>query len=62
MNLRERLASKNLKPSDLAEASGYSKRFINAIFAGTKHPLPRTAKILASHSKGAFKWTDFYAD
>lgn len=60
VNLRERLEAKNLKPSELAKASGYSKRYINAILAGAKKPLPEAAKVIAAHSKRAFKWTDFY--
>jgi transcriptional regulator with XRE-family HTH domain len=60
VNLRERLESKHMKPSDLAKETGYSKRYINAILAGDRKPTPDTAKKLAAHSKRAFKWTDFY--
>ena len=60
IDLRERLRAKKMTSRSLATASGYTQRYINAILSRKKIPLPDAAQVIASHSKGAFRWTDFY--
>lgn len=60
MDLRARLHAKKMSSRSLAAASGYTQRYINAVLSRKKIPMPAAAQVIAAHSRGAFRWTDFY--